>query len=62
MRVGNVYLHMADVKETCGDREGAMADFAKCMGIWETSGKLQKKYLHTEEEQAMYHRLFLVAN
>lgn len=60
MRVGNVYLHMADAKETRGDRKGALVDFAKCMEIWETSGKIQKKYLHTEDEQEMYSKLLSI--
>merc|ERR1719240_474538 len=57
MRVGNVYLHLADVKEIRGDFKGGMADFSKCMEIWEISGKLHRKYLHTEDEQVTYGRL-----
>eukprot|EP00746_Dinoflagellata_sp_MGD_P001633 gnl/MRDRNA2_/MRDRNA2_103086_c0_seq1.p1 gnl/MRDRNA2_/MRDRNA2_103086_c0~~gnl/MRDRNA2_/MRDRNA2_103086_c0_seq1.p1 ORF type:complete len:1000 (+),score=198.51 gnl/MRDRNA2_/MRDRNA2_103086_c0_seq1:91-3090(+) len=60
MRVGNVYLHLADIKETRGDREGAIADFSKCVEIWEISGKLHMTYLHTEDEKQKYGRLLSV--
>lgn len=62
MRVGNVYLHLADVKETHGDRTGAIVDFTKCMEIWEVSGKLHKKYLLADDEQEMYARLLAIMN